>query len=57
MKETGQIAYEAYGDRVSWKTYRNEPMPPWGRLPALIQAAWMEAAHAVIQHGWAEAQR
>lgn len=55
MKETGQIAYEAFGDATGW-TDAGRPMPRWDQLPERARNGWRAAAHAAIQKGWVEAQ-
>lgn len=56
FKETGQLAYEAFSntkggyDKGRW-------LPPWDQLPGEDQQAWRDAAHEVMQKGWADAWR
>lgn len=46
-KNPGQIAYEAYAERVEWKSIKGEPLPPWDDLQTYTMMAWLDAALAV----------
>lgn len=50
MRETGQIAYEAFCVKRGWGT----GSVPWAQLDKTIKDAWRHAAHEVIQKGWYE---
>ncbi len=39
-------SYQAYGDTVSWKNFRGDPMPKFDDLPEPIRLAWRAAAMA-----------
>ena len=43
----GQAAYERYAGAVGWTAYNGETMKPWAQVPARIQNAWIETAHAI----------
>lgn len=47
FKPDGQVAYEAYGEVVDWKTVGGTPMPPWEAQSDRLRAAWNAAAFAV----------
>lgn len=56
IKETGQYAYEAYCDcLIELGVWASVMVRPWHKLPDNMQAAWRQAAHAALQHGWSEA--
>lgn len=40
--------YEAYGDRVGWRSVTGAQMPAWGDLPERIRNAWGASAAAAI---------
>lgn len=40
--------YEAYGDRVGWRSVTGAQMPAWGDLPERIRDAWGASAAAAI---------
>lgn len=46
MKDLGQLAYEAYGDVVEWRTWDDREMPQWGKLHDQQRLAWEGAARA-----------
>lgn len=46
MKDLGQLAYEAYGDVVGWRTWDDREMPQWGKLHDQQRLAWEGAARA-----------
>jgi hypothetical protein len=43
-----QVAYEAYGQVVSWRAHTGRAMPTWQALPALQRSAWEQAVQTVI---------
>lgn len=43
----GQLAYNAYGDHVGWKTYKGAPMPAWEKLEEPQKSGWIKAALAI----------
>ncbi len=45
----GEIAYNAYGDERSWKTFSGDPMPNWEHQDPALQRAWEMAAVAIIR--------
>lgn len=49
MKTYGQIAYEAYCEARSWKSFGGEPLPQWETVILEIQAAWEVAAREVVK--------
>jgi hypothetical protein len=51
VKETGQIAHDAFRAKMGW-----EPLA-WEDLSWREQEAWRAAAHEVMQKGWTQAQR
>lgn len=47
----GQIAYEGYCSQSrGYSLISHAKLPPWDKLSREIQAAWAEAAQAVIKH-------
>ncbi len=49
----GYIAYLAYGDSVSWKTWDGRNIRPWKGWEDLgdeMHAAWENVAQAVLAH-------
>lgn len=65
MKETGQICYEAFmrqlaGSAQNWAEVTSM-MPfggsTWEDLPERFKDAFREAAHQVMQKGWADATK
>lgn len=49
MEDLGQVAYDAYGDSVQWRTFRGDRMPPWQVQTPRLKTAWGAAARAVSQ--------
>jgi hypothetical protein len=47
--EYAEVAYEAYKMSVGGKSIKGEPLPKYKDMPAGIQAAWMNAAAAVLE--------
>lgn len=47
MKESAQVAYEAYAAFTGGKTFDGRQMPTWAELPLRIQNAWRAAIAAV----------
>ncbi len=49
----GEIAYNAYGAAVGWKTVSGSAMPPWSDQRSDLQEAWSAAAIALCRdvHG------
>jgi hypothetical protein len=45
-----EVAYQAYGDAVSWRNFIGAPMPTWQDLPDDTRTAWVAAAAAVAAH-------
>lgn len=43
----GRVAFEAYGDAVSWTAYNGQPMPQWPEVSEAIREGWRSAAMAV----------
>lgn len=43
-----QIAYEAYGDAMGWRTVADDPMPRWIAVPHWARAGWIAASDAVL---------
>lgn len=54
VKETGQLAYEAYATAKRWKDNGGFDMWTWNLLDAREQDAWRAAAHAAIKLGWVD---
>ncbi len=44
----GQIAFEAYRERMRKRTYDNKPIPEWVELSDNVRAGWVAAAYAVL---------
>ena len=51
---SGQVAYEAYGEARSWTTFTGDPMLTWDEQDEDIRSAWEEAAKAVARFIGAE---
>lgn len=49
MKTLGQVAFEAYREKVGGQTYDGKPIPLWGELSERIRQAWEVAAGAVAE--------
>jgi hypothetical protein len=47
FKSPGQLAFEAYSERKSGKTYDGKSIPKWRELPIDVLEAWDAAASAV----------
>lgn len=49
-KTLGQIAYEAYGNRVGWRSlYSAKDIPQWNRVNLTIQDAWEATAKEIAE--------
>lgn len=48
-RSLGQVAYDAYGDHVCWRTFRGDVMPQYADSPQRIRAAWEAGAVAVVR--------
>jgi hypothetical protein len=55
VKETGEVAYDAYGNSMHWMNSEGHVMPRWEDLPERFRDAFRACAHAAIKHGWQEA--
>ena len=54
-KSLGQLAYEAYGDSLNWKTPVQEdsfgsavPMRQWETLPETFKEAWFNVVDTIL---------
>lgn len=47
-KSRGQVAFEAYSESMSGKTFDGRPIPKWDELGVPIQEGWESAAQAAI---------
>jgi hypothetical protein len=43
IQKLGQIAYQAYGNWLAWKTPDGKQMATWSELPTSIKNAWTAA--------------
>jgi hypothetical protein len=46
-KVLAEIAYQAYGNWVEWKTPQGKRIPSWGQLPINVRNAWTAAAETI----------
>jgi hypothetical protein len=44
----GKIAYDAYCETRSWKSFKGDPLPQWEDSPEDIRAGWRTAGQAVL---------
>ena len=54
MPTPGELAYTAYRDHTSGKTWNGYPMPMWADLPPAVRLAWEAGAQAVRRETLAE---
>lgn len=56
-EQDGQIAYNAYGDHASWKTFDGRDMPRWDELGPVVRSHWIAAAARVARRTLASVSR
>ncbi len=48
VEKLAEVAFNAYGDRASWRTWDDKRMPYWSEVGNEVQERWVAAVAAVI---------
>ena len=49
-EQRAKVAYNAYCNRVNWKSFKGDDLPKFENLPEHIRDAWMAAGDAVASY-------
>ncbi len=50
MPQLGEVAYNAYANSRSWRTFNGDTMPTWDSQQKNIREGWQQSAEAVVSY-------